>query len=135
MRLSSQLKIELKTRFCDQGWTTDGTNPSCSVDVDECSGATPRCSRNPNVPCINLPGSFRWVQLLLTRTATHKLLSNNIVGRTARWLLNCVVDQFWKTVFTLQDQLARILFLYLGLAMLSFFLSYNLFPLTSRSNI
>ena len=46
--------------FLNQGWTTDGTNPSCTVDVDECSGDTPRCSRNPNVQCINLPGSFRY---------------------------------------------------------------------------
>jgi len=42
-----------------KGWTTDGTNPGCTVDVDECVYPIPLCSVNPRVQCINLPGSFR----------------------------------------------------------------------------
>ncbi|XP_032520799.2 cubilin homolog [Danaus plexippus] len=46
--------------FCNQGWTTNGTSVACLTDVDECaSGQTPRCSANPKVECINLPGSFK----------------------------------------------------------------------------
>lgn len=44
--------------ICDQGWTTDGTNPACSVDVNECNLNHPPCSVDPPVPCINVPGSF-----------------------------------------------------------------------------
>ncbi|KAK6644342.1 hypothetical protein RUM43_000609 [Polyplax serrata] len=44
------------TCICDQGWTTDGNNPSCSVDVDECKNYP--CSRNPLVTCHNTPGAF-----------------------------------------------------------------------------
>ncbi|KZS21868.1 Tolloid 2-like protein, partial [Daphnia magna] len=45
--------------LCEQGWTTDGVNPGCMVDVDECLYPIPLCSVNPRVQCINLPGSFR----------------------------------------------------------------------------
>ncbi|XP_039746472.1 cubilin [Pararge aegeria] len=46
--------------ICNQGWTTDGTSVACLTDVNEClSGQGPRCSVNPRVDCINLPGSFR----------------------------------------------------------------------------
>ncbi|XP_046451773.1 cubilin-like isoform X2 [Daphnia pulex] len=45
--------------LCEQGWTTDGSNPGCTVDVDECVYPIPLCSVNPRVQCINLPGSFR----------------------------------------------------------------------------
>ncbi|CAH1775425.1 unnamed protein product [Owenia fusiformis] len=44
--------------ICNEGWTTDGSNPACTTDVDECSGNTPRCSVDPPVRCINLPGTF-----------------------------------------------------------------------------
>ncbi|KAG5868452.1 hypothetical protein JTB14_037841 [Gonioctena quinquepunctata] len=44
--------------ICDQGWTTDGTNEACSVDVNECKMNHPPCSVNPHVDCINVPGSF-----------------------------------------------------------------------------
>ncbi|XP_018577861.1 cubilin-like [Anoplophora glabripennis] len=44
--------------ICDQGWTTDGTNQACLVDVNECNLNHPSCSTNPKVPCINVPGSF-----------------------------------------------------------------------------
>ncbi|XP_061178089.1 cubilin-like [Saccostrea echinata] len=46
------------TCICDDGWTTSGSNPMCVVDRDECSEAGPRCSVDPSVPCINVPGSF-----------------------------------------------------------------------------
>lgn len=65
---------------CDQGWTTDGNNPACVIDINECMvgqatsinstsmqvsaawsnslmAAYP-CSQNPFVECINLLGSF-----------------------------------------------------------------------------
>ncbi|XP_028042901.1 cubilin homolog [Bombyx mandarina] len=46
--------------ICDQGWTTNGTDFSCLTDVNECEASQgPRCSVNPKVECINLPGSFR----------------------------------------------------------------------------
>ncbi|XP_048481076.1 cubilin-like [Plutella xylostella] len=46
--------------ICDQGWTTNGTDVSCSTDINECeSKQGPHCSVNPKVNCINLPGSFR----------------------------------------------------------------------------
>ncbi|XP_011302978.1 cubilin [Fopius arisanus] len=46
------------TCLCDQGWKSDGANPACIVDVDECAGKHPVCSVNPEVECINLRGSF-----------------------------------------------------------------------------
>ncbi|KAJ8923869.1 hypothetical protein NQ315_010451 [Exocentrus adspersus] len=44
--------------ICDQGWTTDGTNPACTVDVNECNLNHPACSKSPSVSCVNVPGSF-----------------------------------------------------------------------------
>ncbi|XP_055632024.1 cubilin homolog [Toxorhynchites rutilus septentrionalis] len=44
--------------ICEQGWKTNGVTPACSVDVDECSESKPHCSKDPEVSCINLPGSF-----------------------------------------------------------------------------
>ncbi|XP_045516085.1 cubilin-like [Pieris brassicae] len=45
--------------LCDQGWTTNDTSIACLTDVNEClSSQGPRCSVNPPVDCINLPGSF-----------------------------------------------------------------------------
>lgn len=46
------------TCICDQGWTSEGSNPACIVDVDECAGKHPACSHDPSVPCINVPGSY-----------------------------------------------------------------------------
>ncbi|XP_052697133.1 cubilin-like isoform X2 [Crassostrea angulata] len=46
------------TCICEDGWTTSGSSPMCVVDRDECSEPGPRCSADPSVPCINLPGSF-----------------------------------------------------------------------------
>lgn len=46
--------------LCHQGWTTNGTGVACLTDINECeSYQGPRCSVNPKVDCINLPGSFR----------------------------------------------------------------------------
>lgn len=44
--------------ICEQGWKTNGVTPACSVDVDECNESKPHCSKDPEVTCINLPGSF-----------------------------------------------------------------------------
>ncbi|XP_044011009.1 cubilin [Aphidius gifuensis] len=44
--------------ICDQGWKSEGSNPACSIDVDECNGNHPACSHDPPVPCINVPGSY-----------------------------------------------------------------------------
>jgi cubilin len=46
--------------ICNQGWQTNGTGATCLTDVDECdSSQGHRCSINPKVNCINLPGTFR----------------------------------------------------------------------------
>ncbi|CAH2083519.1 unnamed protein product [Euphydryas editha] len=46
--------------LCNQGWTSNGNDVACLTDVNECeSGQGVRCSVNPRVECINLPGSFR----------------------------------------------------------------------------
>lgn len=73
----SQARYECR---CDQGWTTDGVNPACVVDINECLagnasvsalsspqgsfappavGANYPCSESPYVECTNLPGSFQ----------------------------------------------------------------------------
>ncbi|XP_023016013.2 cubilin [Leptinotarsa decemlineata] len=44
--------------ICDQGWTTDGSNQACVIDVNECKLNHPPCSVSPHVECINVPGSF-----------------------------------------------------------------------------
>lgn len=44
--------------ICDQGWISNGSTPACSTDVDECNSPTPHCSVDPEVPCINLPGTY-----------------------------------------------------------------------------
>ncbi|XP_055528454.1 cubilin homolog [Wyeomyia smithii] len=44
--------------ICEQGWRTNGVMPACTVDVDECLESKPHCSKDPEVNCINLPGSF-----------------------------------------------------------------------------
>ncbi|XP_040577951.1 cubilin [Lepeophtheirus salmonis] len=46
------------TCICKQGWKTDGVNPACVVDVNECNGPISPCSKDPLVQCINTPGSF-----------------------------------------------------------------------------
>ncbi|XP_064644652.1 cubilin-like [Lineus longissimus] len=43
---------------CDEGWTTEGSAPACTKDVDECSLTNPPCSQSPHVICINLPGTY-----------------------------------------------------------------------------
>ncbi|XP_049840768.1 cubilin-like [Schistocerca gregaria] len=43
--------------LCHQGWT-NRNGISCTEDVDECSSSSLVCSRDPPVPCINVPGSF-----------------------------------------------------------------------------
>ncbi|XP_028157640.1 cubilin homolog [Ostrinia furnacalis] len=46
--------------ICNQGWETNGTGVACLTDVNECDASRGhRCSVNPKVDCINLPGSFR----------------------------------------------------------------------------
>lgn len=42
--------------ICDQGWKSNGG--PCNIDVDECAESRPHCSKEPEVQCINLPGSF-----------------------------------------------------------------------------
>lgn len=44
--------------ICEQGWKTNGLTPPCVVDVNECLEGKPHCSKDPEVVCINLPGSF-----------------------------------------------------------------------------
>ncbi|GFT91867.1 cubilin homolog [Trichonephila clavipes] len=44
--------------ICDPGWQNGRNGPACTEDIDECSGAERRCSLNPPVTCINLPGTF-----------------------------------------------------------------------------
>lgn len=44
--------------ICDQGWTTNNVTPACTVDIDECATPQPHCSMDPEVMCINLPGSY-----------------------------------------------------------------------------
>ncbi|XP_055601686.1 cubilin homolog [Uranotaenia lowii] len=44
--------------ICEQGWKTNGVTPACTIDVDECTDSRPHCSKDPEVSCINLPGSF-----------------------------------------------------------------------------
>ncbi|XP_063696850.1 cubilin homolog [Culicoides brevitarsis] len=44
--------------ICDQGWKTNDITPACTVDVNECLENKPHCSKDPEVDCINLPGSF-----------------------------------------------------------------------------
>lgn len=44
--------------ICDQGWTTNGTTPACTVDINECESEKPHCSKDPEVPCVNLPGLY-----------------------------------------------------------------------------
>ncbi|CAK1552576.1 unnamed protein product [Leptosia nina] len=45
--------------LCEQGWTTNDTSIACLTDVNECTSSQgPRCSVNPPVDCINIPGSF-----------------------------------------------------------------------------
>ncbi|CAG9792216.1 unnamed protein product [Diatraea saccharalis] len=46
--------------ICNQGWQTNDTSVACLTDINECdSSHGVRCSANPKVDCINLPGSFR----------------------------------------------------------------------------
>ena len=45
--------------ICDQGWTSNGTSPACIVDINECETPSPHFSMDPEVPCINLPGSLK----------------------------------------------------------------------------
>ncbi|KAH0568173.1 hypothetical protein KQX54_019308 [Cotesia glomerata] len=46
------------TCICDQGWKSNGDDPACKIDVDECEARHPPCSMQPYVPCINVPGDF-----------------------------------------------------------------------------
>ncbi|RUS68585.1 hypothetical protein EGW08_023653 [Elysia chlorotica] len=43
--------------ICDEGWTTSGSDPACTQDVNECNGHT-HCSMDPPVMCVNIPGSY-----------------------------------------------------------------------------
>ncbi|XP_075972498.1 cubilin homolog [Anticarsia gemmatalis] len=46
--------------ICHQGWTSNATGAACLTDINECDHSKGfRCSVNPRVECINLPGSFR----------------------------------------------------------------------------
>lgn len=52
---AGQLKY---TCICEPGWTSSGSDPTCSVDVDECSWPRYPCSASPRVDCYNTPGSY-----------------------------------------------------------------------------
>jgi cubilin len=43
---------------CSQGWSKDNDG-RCSVDVNECTGNSNPCSRDPPVRCLNTQGGFR----------------------------------------------------------------------------
>ncbi|XP_071156308.1 cubilin-like isoform X2 [Mytilus edulis] len=57
-RQRTQPNMPKYTCICDDGWTKSGSDPSCTVDVDECNERSNACSVDPQVPCINLPGTF-----------------------------------------------------------------------------
>lgn len=44
--------------ICDQGWISNGSTPACNQDINECESPTPHCSMDPEVVCINLPGTY-----------------------------------------------------------------------------
>lgn len=44
--------------ICEQGWKTNDVTVACTVDVDECADSKPHCSMEPEVRCINLPGTY-----------------------------------------------------------------------------
>ncbi|XP_054719322.1 cubilin-like [Uloborus diversus] len=44
--------------ICDAGWTNSARTGMCTKDIDECQEAEIRCSVNPLVVCLNIPGSF-----------------------------------------------------------------------------
>ncbi|XP_057337332.1 cubilin-like isoform X2 [Microplitis mediator] len=46
------------TCLCSQGWKSNGDDPACTIDIDECAAKHPPCSIQPYVPCINVPGDF-----------------------------------------------------------------------------
>ncbi|NXH11671.1 CUBN protein, partial [Bucco capensis] len=43
---------------CAPGWMSPPGSPACSADIDECSLASPPCSENPPVQCLNTAGSY-----------------------------------------------------------------------------
>lgn len=52
------IKVPFFNRLFSQGWQSEGTNPACIKDVDECAGNHRPCSVNPWVACRNAPGTF-----------------------------------------------------------------------------
>lgn len=58
MNRSTSSKVPFFNRLFSQGWQSEGTNPACIKDVDECAGNHRPCSVNPWVACRNAPGTF-----------------------------------------------------------------------------
>lgn len=44
--------------ICEQGWRKSNETESCTLDIDECKEMRPHCSVDPQVSCVNVPGSF-----------------------------------------------------------------------------
>ncbi|PVD35988.1 hypothetical protein C0Q70_02958 [Pomacea canaliculata] len=46
--------------ICDNGWThnPNSSDPACNTDVNECLASQSPCSTDPQVQCINVPGTF-----------------------------------------------------------------------------
>lgn len=54
----SNRKFPFFNQLFSQGWQSEGANPACIKDVDECAGNHRPCSVNPWVACRNAPGTF-----------------------------------------------------------------------------
>lgn len=54
----SNRKFLFFNQLFSQGWQSEGANPACIKDVDECAGNHRPCSVNPWVACRNAPGTF-----------------------------------------------------------------------------
>lgn len=46
------------TCICEQGWTQGNRSSACTEDINECATSKPHCSKDPEVNCVNLMGSF-----------------------------------------------------------------------------
>ncbi|XP_031624566.1 cubilin homolog [Contarinia nasturtii] len=69
--------------ICNQGWTSNGTSLACTVDVNECELPNPHCSMDPEVNCINLPGTYTCGQ------CPHGFTGN---GHYCRDIDECAID-------------------------------------------
>ena len=66
--------------ICAAGWMTDGSDPACDVDANECEmRGAPVCSVNPPVTCINVPGSFYCGACPLGESRFTKVFSRPVI--------------------------------------------------------